>query len=837
MKKHIRLLLCLALTVGMNLYFRSFPIHFPQFRKQAKVITEQNLYTLAQQQINKGFPSLSGLAKQNLINAFLADYKKKMGPEIKKQLRQEYHRLKDIYQDEHGQTYLMELDCWHWARYVENVYRLGHPGDIIIDGKQFDTLMFSPSGYALASSHFLFYLSAFLYKGFIVIKQIPLFTFLFYLPLFFSAIFITLLYLFCYQRWGNLAAIISCMFIGLSPSFVAHSSAGWFDMDILNLLFPFLTVWAYLKAYGSVSIKSRLLWICCASFWVGLLSFTWVGWWFIAIIILIYELFSFLYLTLKHYVDRENTLSLAKQHLFTLILFLFLCVLWIIFITGTQPLEILRNELKMGFQLNNPRGESIWPNTFHTVDELRVATFFELARASCGIPLFIVSLIALLYLRLRTIRDGNYRSEQREYIMLLLIWLMAFLYGCSKGSRFGMFLPLPLGIALGWVISDIYRHFRDKKATLGLCAILAVWGMANFEIINRTSRYAQGNFPLMNDAWYQVLTDIKKNTPPDAVLNSWWDFGDWFKVVCRRKVIFDGQSQQYPQAYWMARVLIANNEREAIGILRMLNNGGNKVFEILNAHLKDAFQSVFLIEKLILSEPKEAQEMLANVLPDPLSKEVFSLLYRKPPKAYFIVDPTMKGKMSSISYLGNWDFVKVFLSQHAAAMTEKQISDYFAKQGITPEAVNNAYREVLLLSQNDINAWLSRKSIFFSELEKAKEQNNTVFFNNGLVYTPKEKIIHIYSQGKYTTPKSLFLFDNNTFEEITYPQSDFNYSVLIFKKQDEYFSIILSPELAQSMFSRLYFLNGSGLKYFKPFLEEKNDEFGVKVFELDWGEK
>ena len=226
--------------------------------------------------------------------------------------------------------------------------------------------------------------------------------------------------------------------------------------------------------------------------------------------------------------------------------------------------------------------------------------------------------------------------------------------------------------------------------------------------------------------------------------------------------------------------------------------------------------------------------MLANVLPDPLSKEVFSLLYRKPPKAYFIVDPTMKGKMSSISYLGNWDFVKVFLSQHAAAMTEKQISDYFAKQGITPEAVNNAYREVLLLSQNDINAWLSRKSIFFSELEKAKEQNNTVFFNNGLVYTPKEKIIHIYSQGKYTTPKSLFLFDNNTFEEIAYPQSDVNSSVLIFKKQDEYFSIILSPELAQSMFSRLYFLNGSGLKYFKPFLEEKNDEFGVKVFELDW---
>lgn len=832
--KHIRLLLCLAFTVGINLYFRSFTIHFPQFRKQAKVITEQGLYTLAQQQINKGFPALSGLAKQNLINAFIADYKKRMKPEIKKQLQQEYRGLKDIYQDENGQTYLMELDCWHWARYVENVYRLGHPGDILIDGKQFDSSMLSPSGAQLGSSHLLFYLSAFLYKGFIVIKQVPLFTFLFYLPLFFSAIFITLLYLFCYQRWGNLAAVVSCMFIGLSPSFVAHSSAGWFDMDILNLLFPFLTVWAYLKAYGSVSMKSRLLWVCCSSFWVGLLSFTWIGWWFITIIILIYELFSFLYLILKHYVDRENTLALAKQHFFTLILFLFLCVLWIILITGTEPLEILRNALQLGFHINSPLGESIWPNTFHTVDELRATTFFEHARFSCGIPLFIVSLSALLYLFLRTIRDRNYRSEQRECVMLLLTWLMVFIYGCSKGSRFDMFLPLPLGIALGWGISDVYRHFRDKNAIIALYAMLAVWGLANFEIINRISKYAQGNFPLMNDAWYQVLTDIKKNTPHDAVLNSWWDFGDWFKVVCRRKVIFDGQSQQYPQAYWMARVLIAHNEREAIGILRMLNNGGNKVFEILNARLKDAFQSVFLIEKLILSEPKEAQEILANVLPDSLSKEVLSLLYRRPPKAYFIVDPTMKGKMSAISYLGNWDFIKVFLSRHVATMAEKQIYDYFAKQGINTQAVKNAYQEAPLLSQNDINTWLSRKSMFFSELEKAKEQNNTVLFNNGLVYNPKEKIIHIYAQGKYTTPKSLFLFDNNTFEEIAYPQNDINSAVLMFKKQDEYFSIILSPELAQSMFSRLYFLNGSGLKYFKPFIEEKNAAFGVKVFELDW---
>ncbi len=39
---------------------------------------------------------------------------------------------------------------------------------------------------------------------------------------------------------------------------------------------------------------------------------------------------------------------------------------------------------------------------------------------------------------------------------------------------------------------------------------------------------------MIDDAWYNVLTLIKERTPQEAILNSWWDFGDWFKVIGNR---------------------------------------------------------------------------------------------------------------------------------------------------------------------------------------------------------------------------------------------------------------------------------------------------------------
>jgi len=77
-----------------------------------------------------------------------------------------------------------------------------------------------------------------------------------------------------------------------------------------------------------------------------------------------------------------------------------------------------------------------------------------------------------------------------------------------------------------------------------------------------------------------------------------WDAGDWFKAVAKRRVLFDGQSQNSTRACWIGKVLLSSNEEEAVHILRMLNNDGVRPYLLINEQLKDSLQSALLLGRL-----------------------------------------------------------------------------------------------------------------------------------------------------------------------------------------------------------------------------------------------
>ena len=68
--------------------------------------------------------------------------------------------------------------------------------------------------------------------------------------------------------------------------------------------------------------------------------------------------------------------------------------------------------------------------------------------------------------------------------------------------------------------------------------------------------------------------------------------------------------------------------------------------------------------------------------------------------------------------------------------------------------------------------------------------------------------------------------------------SNLDYSVLIYKTdEDTYKSISLDKDLTKSMFIRMYFLKGEGLKFFDKLLEEKTPEGNyVYTYKLNWPE-
>lgn len=837
MKKIIRLIVLLIAVLFLNIYFRMFTVNFPQLKINAKNTVQKKIIGEAVENINKKFPKFDDLAKDELINKLIDENNKKDRQAINGQIRQEYRKLKHKYQDAAGQTYLMELDCWHWARYVENVICYGHPGDRVVNGRQIDDLMLAPLGSSLPFNRFLFYLSACLYEVFSFFKTVPLFTFLFYLPLFFAAVFIIVLYLICFYHWGNLSAVAACLFIGLSPVFITRSHAGWFDMDILSLLFPLLIAWSYAKSHEIQSGGQKFLWVCFSGFWVGLFSFTWINWWFIFLIIILYESYSLINSLFEHWRLKKKNISLLKQRFFSLSLFISISFVWVISLSGFIPLKVLYKQVAESIVLNDTLKEiSIWPNVYYTVEELGRVRFKALTNMIGDEYLLIFSAVCMFIIAARFLFTRRYKGFTREFVGILVFWFIVMVFACSKGVRFIMFLLIPLGVSSGLILQQAYEYLRNVKRKIIVVFVAIITGFLLGNCLNNAYDTAGASYPLMRDSYYKILSRIEESTPKGAVINSWWDYGDWFKVVAKRRVVFDGQSQNVPQAYWMAYVLLNSDEQESIRILRMLDNSGNKGFAVINSYFNDPVKTVLFVKELLITEPWVAKEVLKNVFPPSLAQEAIGAFFNTPVKSYLIVDASMENKLRAISYIGGWDFAKVYIAQNIGKESKSKIISYLRGLSIGAQEADRLYNEARLIPKDRLDSWFTESSKFHSGLLAGREKSDFILFNQGVVYKPREKLVYIYSNKhkRYQVPRSLFVFENDKLDEITYADNDLSLSILVMKNEEGYQAILMDHKLATSLFVRLFYLKGAGLKKFKPFLQEGNDGGFFRVFEIVW---
>ncbi|MBU1125931.1 MAG: hypothetical protein KKC84_07880, partial [Candidatus Omnitrophica bacterium] len=741
MKKKWFVFIPLAIILAVNLYFRCFPVYFPQFKLQAKSIVDNMITQRAASEIFKKFPQFYGPARDRLIKSRVAEYQKSNKANWQTQINDIYRSLKDKYQDAEGRTYMMELDCWHWSRYVENVLKTGRPGDQVINGRQVDTFMLAPNGHDMLGDNFFYYISAFCYRVFSLIKIVPLFTFLYYLPLFFAAVFISIIYLLTLRHGGYLGAVVSSLFIGLAPILLPRSCAGWFDRDVLTLLFPLAIVWSYTRVWASSSLRHRNIWICATAFLTAVFSATWTQWWFILAVIIFYESIVVGFHGFRTFVFKKENTGVMKAHLISIGLYAGLTLVWILILAGTGPLEPLYEHIRLIITLNKPLMASIWPNVYSTVGELRSANPKEIANSMGSIYIFWFGVVSLFLLTFYAVTTPRFSAEKRTAVFIFTVWFFSMLYASFRGVRFVMFLLVPLGICLGWMIDEIYHYCRRKKNMLGTVAVVAAVVVYSTFSLSKANKTAKSIFPLMDDTWYKVLNIINEKTPQEAIINSWWDFGDWFKVVARRRVIFDGQSQFTPQAHWMAKIILSGDEEKAVRILRMLNNGGNRAYDIIHTYIKEPLQAVLLLDNILSLSPDDVKKSLQQYLPPLAVEEVMRLFFNDPPPAVFVVDNSMQPKMGAISYLGNWDFSKVYIAQNMNMKEKGLILERLKKLGCNEAAVERFYQEKFIISDKEMDEWLSHRVLFYSGIVNAQEREGLVYFENGFVYDPKAHTI------------------------------------------------------------------------------------------------
>ena len=133
-------ILLILITIFVSTYFRTMTVDLPITDNWAENTVHNFYKNQLENQINQQYPNLPEQNRQALVDKefgkMLIENKEQLERDIA-QLSQQY---KAMFQDENGETYLLEIDPYLWYSEARNVLKYGYLGDKIIDGESYFTL-------------------------------------------------------------------------------------------------------------------------------------------------------------------------------------------------------------------------------------------------------------------------------------------------------------------------------------------------------------------------------------------------------------------------------------------------------------------------------------------------------------------------------------------------------------------------------------------------------------------------------------------------------------------------------------------------------------------------
>jgi dolichyl-diphosphooligosaccharide--protein glycosyltransferase len=307
--------------------------------------------------------------------------------------------------------------------------------------------------------------------------------------------------------------------------------------------------------------------------------------------------------------------------------------------------------------------------------------------------------------------------------LLVLVWYMATVYATYSGIRFVLLMvpafavgfAVVAGRAYEWCSSYLARQvpwhrWITNALVFGLIAMLLIQPI-------RAGRDTASTFvPSIDDAWWNGLTKIRDESAPDAIINSWWDFGHWFKYVADRRVTADGTTQHTHAPRWLGLALVTPDEQEAIGVLRMLNCGndafpGQEGWEgaygrTLNV-TQDPIKSEEIVRQIVGmdSELRMKSYLSKQGISEADQERILERVTCESPEDYFITSGDMIGKAGVWAHFGLWNFTKAYVAQTAKDLPrDEAVADLTARFGLSVEEAEQLYFDARTLrTEGEIN--------------------------------------------------------------------------------------------------------------------------------------
>ena len=724
----------------------------------------------------------------------------------------------------------------------------------------------------------------------------------FYTPLVYAIISAILAFLIGRIIAGNLAGLITSIIISVNPTFLSRTLGS--DNDPLTMFFPLLIVLFFMYTIHAKNLKRTIIFGITTAISISLYAYAWQGWWFMFDFIIatlaIYAGFH----TVRQLTNKKSITNIIKSEKIknTAIMFLTIFMVSAVFITAILNFDTFLHAINKPFWFIGAKVAAradYWPNVLVTVAEFNPGSIGSIISQMGGKLMFFIGLMGILF----TMTSKDKISKEQKYILgfgaliylilvskygtsmgpktymaltalpvvlgliillkskhevdvriaiLLVIWFVATTYAALTGVRFTLLMVSAFGVAFGITIAKVYKIVSTWISTelkiseaLTKTIVTIVLLLVLISPV-KAGYYAASHFmPSVNDAWYNSLTKIRDNSKGDAIINSWWDFGHWFKYIADRRVTLDGSSQGGPPLHWLGKLMVTDDEKHSVGILRMLDCGSNNAFDELNSVINDTPKSIDILDEIVRLEKREAGEvLLKNGLSKKEAGRVLKYTHCNPPEDFFITSEDMVGKAGVWAHFGSWDFrrAEMYNKIHGKSAEEgKQILKDLG-YNLTPEQIDQYYYEI---QTQDDSHWITPWPGYLSGVRPCEkpEPNGIMVCNqvlsNGqqipLIVNLTSMDVIIPSNEGHKPTSIVYVTKNGTKEKFFEGGNILEFSIVLVPKGYGYASLITHPYLANSMFTRLFYLEGHGLKYFNKFSDQTGvNGWRILVWKIDW---
>ncbi len=839
-KKHSKVIIPILLIITaifLSSYLRMMPSSLPITDGWAQDGVHNHLRNQIQGQINQQYPNLPVQNRNSLVEKEFQKVLQTDKEAIENNIAQLSKQYKANFQDENGDTYLLAIDPYLWLSQARNVIRHGHLGDKLIDGEPYFSLRDGRLD-KRSSQQLHPYFGAYLYKLIsFFFRDISLMRVIFLMPPIIIGLALIPAFLIGRKISGNIGGFFTAILLAINGPLLSRTPAGFADTDPYNILFPLIIAWLFIEGFTAKSNKPKIIYNSIAGLFVGLYALTWTGWSPIFLFILATLVLSPFFVTIINFVRnkikksgksepilplKEIKLNLIQLVTFFLssAIFVSLFVSFSRFMNGfTRPISFI--------YLKEVGIKSIWPNVLTTVAEFNPTSFSNVISQLGGNLMFSLSIVGILLTIYTSYKKGKFNLT---YFFLISLWFIGTSYSVTKGARFSILIVPPFAIALGsffgityeklsaWLKKVINLDIRLSKVLIFI--VLALFIMTP---LSSAQSIAKQQLPSMNDAWYNSLIKVK-DTSSDAIITSWWDFGHWFQAISERRVTFDG-GDQGQRIHWVGRTLLSSDEKETLGILRMLNCVQETAPKKLDEFTDDSLESTQILYKIFqISDRNKALKKYQELGLSKTEAETM-LEYTHCQDLipnYFITSGDMVGKAGVWGHFGSWDFRKATMYHNTNKVSRDTAVSYLTKKfGMSEDDAHRIHGEIQTTKGD---RWIAPWPGYHSGLAGCDNlENNKVgcigSVQGGNFAFQVDLNTHevIFDNNPNVKPNSLTYATKTEIKEKKFTGEKTGFSIVLIPNGNSY-QFILTDELqAASTFTKLFYYQGHGMKCFEKF--------------------